>query len=82
LKNLDVNLDINRGLENIAENMKIWAKEGLGHYKLRCHKSWIGKEYSKLLHQELRHTAVDVIGMNGNNMDTARSEGAGLAQAV
>jgi CTP-dependent riboflavin kinase len=35
LENLDTDVDINRVLETIRENIKISAKEGLGYYELK-----------------------------------------------
>jgi hypothetical protein len=39
LQNLDHNVVINRAWETISDNIKILAKEGLGYYKLKKHKS-------------------------------------------
>jgi hypothetical protein len=49
LKNFDDNVDMNRAWENIRENIKISAKDSLGHYELQQHKPWFDDEYSKLM---------------------------------
>jgi hypothetical protein len=40
---MDDNADINRAWKNIRENIKISAKESLGHYELNEHRPWFGK---------------------------------------
>jgi hypothetical protein len=35
LENLDMEVDINRALETIGENIKILDKQSLGYYKLK-----------------------------------------------
>jgi hypothetical protein len=52
LENFDNNVDMNRAWENIGENIKISAKESLGHYELQQHKPWFDDEYSKLKEKE------------------------------
>jgi hypothetical protein len=39
-ENLDDNADINRAWENIREDIRISAKESLGHYVLKQCKLW------------------------------------------
>jgi hypothetical protein len=36
-------VDINRALEMITENIKISAKESLGYYELKKYKPWLNK---------------------------------------
>jgi hypothetical protein len=38
---------MNRTGENIRENINISAKESLGYYKLKQHKSWFDEECSE-----------------------------------
>jgi lipoate-protein ligase A len=49
LENCDKNVDINRAWKSIRRTIKSSAKESLGHYELKQHKSWFNKEHSKLL---------------------------------
>jgi hypothetical protein len=51
LENLDTGVDVNKVWETIRENIKISAKESLGYYEMKKHKSWIDEESSKLLDQ-------------------------------
>ena len=44
MENLSDGKDINRAWENIKENNKTSAKEGLSLYKLKQHKPWFGEE--------------------------------------
>jgi len=44
LENLNESEDINSAWENIKENIKTPAKEGLGPYELKQHKSWFDEE--------------------------------------
>jgi hypothetical protein len=37
---------INRAWETIRENIKLSAKESLGYYELKKHKTWLGERYS------------------------------------
>jgi hypothetical protein len=77
LENFDDNLDTNRAWENIRENIKISAKESLGHYELQQHKPWFDDECSKLIDrrkpiklQWLQNPSQE----NGNIMDNVRRE--------
>jgi hypothetical protein len=54
LENLDTEVDINRALETITENIKISAKENLGYCELKKHKSWFDEGCSKLLDKRER----------------------------
>jgi hypothetical protein len=49
LENLDAEVDINRALESIRENIRISAKESLGYYELKKQKPWFNEGCSKLL---------------------------------
>jgi hypothetical protein len=49
LENAEV--DIDRAWETTRENIKNSAKESLGYYKLKKHKPWFDKGFSKLLDQ-------------------------------
>ena len=51
MENLSDAEDINKAWENIKENIKTSAKESLGLYELKQHKSWFGEECSRLLEQ-------------------------------
>jgi hypothetical protein len=42
-------VDINRAWEAIRENFRISAKESVGYYEMKKHKSWFGEGCSKLL---------------------------------
>ena len=44
LENLSDGEDINKAWENIKENIKISAKEGLSLYKLKQYKAWFDEE--------------------------------------
>jgi hypothetical protein len=44
-ENLDTEVDINRALETIRENIKISAKESPGYYELRKHKPWFNERW-------------------------------------
>jgi len=51
LENLNVDEDINRGWENIKENIKNAAKESLGLHEWKQHKPWSDKECGDFLDQ-------------------------------
>jgi hypothetical protein len=51
LEDLDTELEINSAWETIRENIKITAKESLGYYDLKKHKSWFDEGCSELLDQ-------------------------------
>jgi hypothetical protein len=53
LENLEDNGDINRAWDTIRENIKISAKECISHCEAKRHKSWFGKECSKLVDQRM-----------------------------
>jgi hypothetical protein len=77
LENCDDNIYMNRAWENIRENIKISAKDSLGHYELQQHKPWFYDERSKLI--DIRKQAKlqwpqNPSQVNGDNMDNARRE--------
>jgi hypothetical protein len=49
LENLNVSEDLNRAWENIKDNIKISAKESLGLYERKQHKSWFEEECSEFV---------------------------------
>jgi hypothetical protein len=51
LGDLDKEVEINTPWETIRENIKISARESLGYYELRKHKSWFDEGCSKLFDQ-------------------------------
>jgi len=44
LEDLSDDEDINRGWENIKENIKLSAKDSLGLQELKQHEPWFGEE--------------------------------------
>jgi hypothetical protein len=56
LRNLDTEVIINIAQETIRIKIKISAKESLGYYELKKHKSWFDKGCSKLLDQRKQAT--------------------------
>jgi hypothetical protein len=44
LGDLDAEVDINRALETIRDNIKMSSKESLGYYELRKNKTWFIEE--------------------------------------
>jgi hypothetical protein len=51
LENLHAEVDINRALGTIRENIKISPKESLGYYELKKHKPWFDEGCLELLDQ-------------------------------
>jgi hypothetical protein len=49
LEDLDAEVEINSALEMNRENIKISAKESLGYYEWRKHKSWFDEGCGELL---------------------------------
>jgi glycine betaine/choline ABC-type transport system substrate-binding protein len=49
LENLEDSGDINRAWDDITENIKILAQEGLGYCESKHRKPWFDKECSKLV---------------------------------
>jgi hypothetical protein len=46
LEDLDAEMDINSGQDTVRENIKISAKESLGYYDMKTHKSWFYEGFS------------------------------------
>jgi hypothetical protein len=51
LEDVDADVIVGNLWETIRENINISAKESLGYYELKKHKSWFDKGYSELLDQ-------------------------------
>jgi len=51
LENFGDSEDINRAWESMKENIKIWAKEGLGLYELKHYRPWFDEEHLCFLDQ-------------------------------
>jgi hypothetical protein len=49
LENLEDNGDINRSWDAIRENIKISAKDRIGHFEAKRHKPLFDEEFSKLV---------------------------------
>jgi DNA anti-recombination protein RmuC len=78
LENFDDNVDMNRVWEKIRVNIKISAKESLGHYELQQQKTWFDDECSKLIDrrkQDKLQRLQNPSKVNGDNMDNVRREG-------
>jgi hypothetical protein len=77
LEDLDAEVDINSAWKTIIENIKISAKENLGHYKLMKRKTCFYKSYAKLLDQRKRarlQWLQNPSKINGNNLTNVRCE--------
>jgi hypothetical protein len=71
LVDLDAEVEINSAWEMIRENIKISAKDSLGYYELRKHKSWFNEGCSELLHQRKQvnlQWLKDPSEINGDNL--------------
>jgi hypothetical protein len=66
VENLDTEVDINRALETIRENIKISAKESLGYLELKKHKPWFDERCSKLLEEKEKIQIAVVTGSKRN----------------
>jgi hypothetical protein len=51
LEDSDTEVEINSAWETIRENIKVSAKESLGYFELKKHKTWFDEGCSKLLDQ-------------------------------
>jgi uncharacterized protein YaaR (DUF327 family) len=74
---MDTEVDINRTLETIRKNIKISAKKSLGYYKLKKHKSWFHKGFSKVLDQRKQDKLQwlqDPKKISGDNVNNVRCE--------
>jgi hypothetical protein len=70
-------MDINRAWEKSTANIKILAKDSLGYYELRKHKSWFDEGCSKLLDQRKQATLQslnDPSEINVENLKNIRRE--------
>jgi hypothetical protein len=70
-------MDINSAWETIRQDIKISAKESLGHYELKTHKPWFDKGCSKLLDQWKQaklQWLQDPSEINGDNLNNERRE--------
>jgi hypothetical protein len=77
LENFDDNVDMNRAWENIRENIKISAKESLGHYELQQRQPWFDDECSKLIDRRKQaklQWLQNLSQVDGDNMDNVRRE--------
>jgi hypothetical protein len=77
LENFDDNVDMNRAWENIRENIKISAKDSLGHHELQQHKAWFDDECSKLIDRRKQaklQWLQNPSQVNGDNMDNVGRE--------
>jgi hypothetical protein len=64
-------------LENIRENIKIFAKENLGYHKLKHNKPWFVSECSKLIDRKQQaklHWLQDSSQINSDNLQHLRRE--------
>jgi hypothetical protein len=69
---LDDEVDINRAWETITENIKISAKQSLGYYELKEHRTWFDKGCSELLDQRKQaklQWLQDPSEINGDNLN-------------
>jgi 50S ribosomal subunit-associated GTPase HflX len=77
LEELDTEVEINSAWETISENIKVSAKESLGYYELRKHKTWFDEGCSKLLDQRKQFKLQwlqNQSEINGDNMNNVRCE--------
>jgi hypothetical protein len=77
LEDLDAEVEINSPWETIRENIKITAKESLGHNELKKHKPWFNEGCSKLSHQRKQtkfQWLQDPSQTNGDSMNNIRHE--------
>jgi hypothetical protein len=77
LEDLDTEVEINSAWETIIDNIKISAKESLGHFELKKHEPWIDEGWSKLLDQRKQaklHWLQNPSEINGDNLNNERFE--------
>jgi hypothetical protein len=78
LENLNDSEDLNRGWENIKENVKVPAKEMLGLYRQKQHRPWFDEECSQVLGQRKQvkmQWLQDPNQSNLDNLSNTRREG-------
>jgi hypothetical protein len=71
LENLEDNGDINRAWDAIRENVKIFAKECIGHCEPKHHKAWFDEECLKLVDRR-KQWLQDPSVMNEDNLSNVR----------
>jgi hypothetical protein len=69
LKNLNISEDINGAWGNIKGSIKTSAKESLGLYEGKQHKSWFDEECSKFLDQRKQAKMQWLQNPNQSNVD-------------
>jgi hypothetical protein len=77
LDDLNAKVEMNSVWEMIRENIKISAKESLGYFKLKKHKSWFDEACSKLVDQREQaklQWLQDPSETNGDNLKIVRRE--------
>jgi RNAse (barnase) inhibitor barstar len=78
LEELDAEKELNCTWETIGENIKISAKESLGHFELKKHKPWFDEGCSKLLDQ-IKEAKLEWLQdpgeVNGDNLNSVRRVG-------
>jgi hypothetical protein len=74
---LDAEVEINSAWETIREEIIISAKESLGHFELKKHKTWFDERCTKLLDhrkQAKLQWLQDPSEINGDNLNNVRRE--------
>jgi hypothetical protein len=77
MENVSDSEDLNRAWENIKENVKISAKESLGLYELKQHKTWFDEKFLRFVDQMKQikmQWLQDPGGNNIDNLNTIRRE--------
>jgi hypothetical protein len=77
LEDLDTEVEINSAWETISENIKISAKDSIGYFEFKKHKSWFDEGCSKLLDQRKQaklQWLQDPSEINGDNLNNVRRE--------
>ncbi|PNF26485.1 hypothetical protein B7P43_G14322 [Cryptotermes secundus] len=77
LENLETEVDVNKAWETVRKNIKMSAKESLGYYEPKKHKSWFVEGCSKLLDQRKQaklQRLQDPREINGDNLNNIRRE--------
>jgi hypothetical protein len=77
LEDLDTEVEINSAWETIRENIKMSAKESLGHFELKKHKPWVQRSMLKIIKsmkQAKLQWLQDPSEINGDNLNNVRCE--------
>jgi hypothetical protein len=77
LENLYAEVDMHRAWQTVTENIRISAKESVGHYKLKKHKPWVDEGCSELLDhrkQAKLQWLQDLRELNWDNLNNVRRE--------